>query len=127
MNMKTGVIIFIATLTICFSHAQEGLDSDERRAQEKAELEKWAERLYGLFRGADTDGDKTLSLLELRNHLDKKMKDNKTSENDLLLKILRKKNPKLDIDQDNILSKAELVRYLDAFIEEENKQGLSSL
>lgn len=105
--------------------AIEGLDSEERRAQERAELEQWSAKLYRLFRKADTNQDRNLSLLELRNHLDKKMTPGSTSQNDLLLRILRKRNPKLDIDKDGILTKEEVVAYMDQFIEQEEQPGSS--
>ncbi len=123
--IMTVVTVFALFPVIGFAQTQEGLDSAARRAAEKAELEQWAGKLYGLFRKADTDRDETLSLLELRNHLDKKMNPGKTSEDDMLLKILMKKNPKLDLDQNNILTKEELVKYLDIFIHEESSQKVS--
>lgn len=130
--MKTAIKISLtAFFFIGISLAQEspaapaieGLDSEERRAQEKAELEQWSAKLYRLFRKADTNQDKNLSLLELRNHLDKKMKPGSTSQNDLLLRILRKRNPKLDIDKNGILTKEEVVAYMDQFIEQEEQPG----
>lgn len=130
--MKTAIKISLtAFFFIGISLAQEvpgapsidGLDSEERRAREKAELQQWSAKLYRLFRKADTNQDRNLSLLELRNHLDKKMKPGSTSQNDLLLRILRKRNPKLDIDKDGILTKEEVVAYMDQFIEQEQQLG----
>ncbi|MDF1753372.1 MAG: EF-hand domain-containing protein [Verrucomicrobiales bacterium] len=121
--MKSLLILLSVFFLSGFLSAQEqGLESLERREKEKAELELWAGKLYKLFRKADTDGDKALSLLELRNHLDKKMEPGKTSEKDFLLRTLKKKNPAIDLNKDGILTKEELVGYLDMFIAMENKQ-----
>lgn len=89
-------------------------------AQEKAQFQKWANKLYFAFgKRADANRDKKLSVQELRDFGATALEATDTSENDMALRIINRKNPKADSNHDGVLTKDELLAYLDRFLAEE--------
>ena len=120
--MKILVVLLGAFVFTTFYASGDTL-TDEQLEADKVEFQRWTNKLYGLFgRKADIDKDGILSIAELRGHCDNELKDHKTSKNDLLLRIIKKQNPKMDQNKDGILTKPELLTYMDLFIDEDEEK-----
>jgi len=83
------------------------------------EFQKWANKpLFRLFLGgSDLDGDGYVSIIEIRDYAAVELPSRATSENERALKIMHRQNPRADLDRDGVLTKRELLIYLDLFIE----------
>ena len=91
--------------------------------EDRKSFGKWTKRLSRWYKRGDTNKDGTVDVLELRRLIDREMKDTETSENDLVLKTMRKTNPRFDINRDGVLTKQEALQYIDWYILMDRKYG----
>lgn len=69
-------------------------------------------KVYKAFPKSDLNGDKTLTISELRGFVDKKIKDGATSSKNIYLKRLLKEEKDADKNSDGVLTKSELLAHL---------------
>jgi hypothetical protein len=70
-----------------------------------------------VFKPADVNRDKRITIEEIANYAEKELPRNATSRNEITLKIMFKQNPRSDINRDGVLTKRELITYLNWFVE----------
>jgi len=82
-------------------------------------FQKWSNKpIFRLvFRGADVNRDKYISIPEIRDFAAVELASRDTSENEPALRMMFKQNPRSDLNRDGVLTKRELLTYLDWFIE----------
>jgi len=90
--------------------------ADMRRFNEM--LSKPLYRLF--FRKADTNKDKRITVTEARNYARTELEDRDTSRNEPALNVMLKQNPRADINKDGVLTKAELLKFLQPFVDYES-------
>lgn len=79
--------------------------------------------LYRLFfRKADTNKDKRITVTEARNYARRELQSNDTSRNEPALNAMLKQNPRADINKDGVLTKAELLSFLQPFVDYESQK-----
>lgn len=70
-----------------------------------------------VFRAADVNRDRDITIEEIADYAEKELPRRATSENEVTLRIMYRQNPRSDLNRDGVLTKKELVTYLNWFVE----------
>lgn len=100
------ITTLLATLTLfaCGSHALQAQHSSANNAKMKLFLTQYPK--------ADANGDKVLSVAEMRLFILHNVSSSATSENNQQLKKFLRHAPQADLNGDKVLKKSELISYL---------------
>lgn len=100
------ITTLLATLTLfaCGGHLLQAQHSSANNAKMKLFLAQYPE--------ADANGDKVLSVAEMRLFIMKNVSSSATSQNNQKLKKFFRHAPQADLDGDKVLKKSELINYL---------------
>jgi len=116
MNRLTLAILLFPVIVLASSLGSPLTQEDWDQIEH---FRKWSnKRIFRMvFRGADVNRDKYISIPEIRDFAAVELASRDSSENEPALRMMFKQNPRSDLNRDGVLTKRELLTYLDWFIE----------